>query len=437
MPLLPSIPSWFIGEADPNRRSTLRALNINVGTRTAYDLMCGSASIIVTAYALALGINKADMGYLASVTYLAVCLQAVGIYLQPHIKDAKRFAIGIGALEPLLIIAMVALMPLVVPGGRLLMCVIFIALAVGTMQLSRPIIDDWIAQSIPPRLRPSYLSRRAQVMATVQIVVVMCVGFLADFLGKSDTVAMGGLIIFGAGIGLISVLTLQGAKAPVLDPSRPSLKEFLGVFAHKPFARVLIVTLGFNLPFYFGAPYYQTFNLDVLKMSAAESGALTVLYGLSKFVALFMAHKSIKYVGGRNLLLISGPFYAVFFAIFLFCSPDRYWPLYVAWCVIGLCDGTYNVVMATELYKSIPNVGPRTTFFATYAILSSACYGIIAGLVPTFLHLLTEGVPFLMGKIGVQMEVSADSGLYMMYAMAALLMLPCGLSGLAISKKER
>jgi hypothetical protein len=438
MRVLPkSVSKVLLGESEPGTRATLVAFNINVGSRVIFETLCTAGSIIVTAYALSLGIDKNDMGYLPACMYLAVGMQVFCLYMLPSIKNPKHFAISIGAIEPMILIALVALMPLAPAGLRLPMFIAFVLVAAGSMQLTRPIIDDWIAQSIPERVRPAYLSRRAQVIAVMQIVVGLSFAWLADFLGKTDPVALGGMIIFGCGMGLLSLVTLQGAKAPKADAKRPSLRDCIGVFWHKPFTRVMIVILGFNLPFYFAAPYYQTFNLDVLKMTATQAATFTVIYSLSKIIALFMAAKLIKRLGSRVLLLISTPFYALFFLTFLFCTPDRYWPLYIAWFFIGMCDGTYNVVVGTELYKAIPRDGPRTTFFATYNILSLVCYGVVAAMVPSFLHLLQAGVPWVLSKLGSTMPVSSDLGLYSLYALAAVLMLPCGLSGLAMSKKDR
>ena len=434
--LLPSsLSRHLLGGENPNLRATLRAFNLNVGLRMTYEAACGAGALILTAYALSLGINEKDMGYLPAAMYLAAAMQMVCLFLLPKIKDAKGFAIKMGAVEPLLIITLVALMPLVWTSARLTLFIVMLLIATSTMQITRPIIDNWVAQRVPERVRPKYLARRTQIVAALQIIAVMSFAFLADKLGKTDPIVMGGLVVLGAALGLMSVLALQGAAMPKTESTAPTLRDLAIVLTHKPYMRVMIVSLGFNFPFYFAAPYYQTFNLKVLDMSVSMAGSLTVLYAVSKFVSLFVSHIAIKKLGSRWMLLCMTPVYTAFFVMFMFCTPDRYWPLLIAWFVVGACDGAYGVIIFTELFKAVPKEGPRTMFFAVFNIASVVLFGIIAAMVPHFLGFLETGLPALLSKLGITLQVAPGGALYMLYALAAILMLPCGMSALAMSKK--
>jgi hypothetical protein len=160
-----------------------------------------------------------------------------------------------------------------------------------------------------------------------------------------------------------------------------------------------------------------------------------VIYGVSKFISLFASHHMIKKLGARWTLLVLGPFYALFFLMFILCTPDRYWPLFVAWAVVGACDGTYGVVLFTELFKAVPKNGPRTMFFAVFNITSVVLYGVIAAMVPNFLGFVETGLPALLGNLGITLQITSAGAFYILFALAAFLMVPCGLSALAMPKK--
>gem|GEM_PF-3130007 len=93
-------------DIDETRRS-LAWFNANAGLRLWYDNIAGITGFIFVGYALALGVDKDKIGYLASIASLACLVQLAGLLAANSIRDKKRVAILVGYLEPAIYMGMV------------------------------------------------------------------------------------------------------------------------------------------------------------------------------------------------------------------------------------------------------------------------------------------------------------------------------------------
>jgi MFS family permease len=124
--------------------------------------------------------------------------------------------------------------------------------------------------------------------------------------------------------------------------------------------------------------------------------------------------------GIRRVLWACGPLYALFFLAYLFCTPERTWPLFAAWALVGLADAAFSIAAAMALYDSVPETPGRPVYFAIANVLSIGIF-CIGGVM---------AIPILEGlqSAAVQVGPFALGQFHCLYAICFILMIPatCG-----------
>jgi hypothetical protein len=112
--------------------------------------------------------------------------------------------------------------------------------------------------------------------------------------------------------------------------ARVTWKDARDALRFRPFRNYLAGTLIRNLPFLLACPYYQVFYLRELDMKASRIAYMTIGYLVVKLLVTGFCGRFIQRYGVRRAVWVSGPLYATFFLAFLFCTPERTWPLFAA-----------------------------------------------------------------------------------------------------------
>ena len=173
----------------------------------------------------------------------------------------------------------------------------------------------------------------------------------------------------------------------------------------------------YNLPFFFGCPYYQVFNLKVLQLSESMIAYLMIGYYLIKiFISPYWGTWADR-LGPRRAIYLVSPLYVLFFALYVFSGPTRPWVIFIAWAIAGIADAGFNVAFTSALYRSIPETSSRQIHFAVYnlsALLFTALGAAMAARLMEALkgYSLTIG-PWTLGQF------------QLLYGGCALLLIPC------------
>lgn len=411
------------------RRNVLESFNWSAVFRTFYDSICGAGTFVFVGFALSLGVAKEDMGILASVVSFACLAQVVSLALVNYVRDKKAFIIAVAALEPILFVGAVMALPQVPAGSRIPVLAAAVFLAAAFAHLTRPLTDNWLATTIPEGLRGRYLGRRFQLLAAVSVVTTLAAGLLSERIDKSNTVAMGCLIAAGGIFGVLAVFALRGAAMPALSAeSRVTLKDLREVVRVRSFRRYMLFSLVYNLPFFFACPYYQVFNLRELEMKESAIAMMMVGYQVVRIVVTRFAGPLVDRRGVRWVALACGGVYAAFFFTFPFCTPERHWPLFVAWAVAGAGDAACSLAVTAALYESVPNTPSRPAYFAITNLIGVGAYGIGA----------LAAVPILTALKGV----SWDAGpvhvgqFHCFYLLIGVSMIGCTFAALLLERKK-
>lgn len=409
-------------------RASLESFNRSVAFRSVYDTVCGGTTFVFVAFALSLGLAKERMGFVTTLVSLACALQMVGLLAINRAKDKKRFVIWAATLEPLALIAAVVAAPFLPAGWRIPAMAAAVFMAAGSLHLTRPMQDSWLATTIPAGIRGRYLGRRFQVSSVSMILSLLAAGFVMERIDRGNSLALAMVLVAGGAFGLLSVQALHGAvMPPVAAASRITRADLLRCIRLRPFRRVVLGTSLYMLAFAFAVPYYQVVNLEVLQLRESVIAGMLATYHVIRILVNRFCGKLVDRKGPRWAGLACGPAYALFFAAFLFADAARPWPVIVGWALVAAVDSLWSVAMFSALYAAAPPTAARPAYFAVFNMALIGVFGLGALLAVPVLGLL-DGHGFAAGPFRV-------GQFQLFYAFAAAVMV-CGTAGALLLPKQ-
>ncbi len=400
------------------RRVSLAALNWNLSLRAVFDAVCGVSGFIFVNYALSLGVAKEKMGYFTSLVSIACLFQMLALMLSPYILNKKRYALTLGFVEPVIMIAAVLTAPLVPPGWRLPFVTLAVFMAAALLHLTKPTTDDWISASIPDGIRGRYLGRRMQLQSFALIATTIVSGFMAERVDRSASWDWALLMTVGGLFGVLAIRAMARASMPdVSSAARVCWRDFGAVVRDRPFRLCVAGYLCISLPFFVACPYYQVFYLRVLQLNESVIAALIAGYYIMRIVCLPMLGRLTDRVGVRPVLWLTLPIYVVFFAGLALLNPACRWPLALLWTLAGIADSALGVANLSAIYRCVPAIRVRQAYFAFLNVLLLVFNAVGALL----------GVPFLEALKHFSFSVgSVEFGHFnLLFGLCGALMIPC------------
>jgi len=399
------------------RRRSLEAFNWSAILRSVFDTLCGGTTFVFVGFALSLGIAREKIGLITLITSLACLLQIVAVMLLGVIEDKKRFIMRVALAEPLIMMAAVLALPFLPPWLRVLALLTAVFAAAACLQLTRPLLDNWVSCTIPAGVRGRYLGRRFQLLSGVTIVCTLAAGFIAERIDKQDSFGLGCVLAAGGVFGFLSVLVLRHATMPALSAeARASWADVRQILHQRAFRRYLYAFAIYNLPFLFACPYYQVFHLTVLHMPESLIATTMIGYLLTKLFVTRWCGRLHDRWGSRRLILRAGAIYTVFFLMYPLAGTERAWMILVAWALVGAADAAWNVSVTAVLYGVIPETRARPAYFAFASLLNSGLCGLGALVAIPVLGAMADWAwklgPFQFGQF------------HFFYAMCTVLMIP-------------
>ena len=412
-------------------RTSLERFTLNAGFRAIFDILCGGATFAFVAFASALGITNEKMGFITTTATVACILQMVAIPLGKRFTDKKRFMLSVAVCEPLFFTLAIIAVFFLPSSLRPYLIGIAVFLSAAAAHLSRPHTDEWFSSIIPAGIRGRYLGRRLQIYSASVVLSTLIAGWLIDHaIGRSNARGLSLLLIVGGISGLLSVIVLSGAFLPETSSRTvPSLNAFKTVITTPTFLRFLAFMFIFNIPFYFACPYYQVFNLQILKMPALLIAVMQTGYYLLKIIFMPVLGKIADKKNHVQILALTGILYTLFFMFFPFSSETRHWPILLAWGFVGLSDALFGITSQIMLYKSVPIIPSRQAFFAVYNLFTLIGYGIGSSLAVPFLDSI-KGRSFHFGSFHL-------SNFHIFYAGCAVLMAATSFSVLLLKEPKK
>lgn len=375
-------------------RKTLESFNWTLGLRSVFDALCGATAWVFTSFALSLGVSSKAMGVIGAVVSGAALAQIAALFVSNKIRDKKGLMVTLAIVEPLALILAVVALPYAPEAARVPLLSLAAFCAASSLHLSKPVTDDWVAQSVPAALRPRFIGWRARLLACVAIFCTPGIGYAIDLIGSKNTTGLGYLLLLGAAFGLLAALPLRHASMPERSAkSEVAVTDLLQVMRDKPFRYFIVGIIGPLLPFFFILPYYSVYQLEVVGIDAKHLAWITMVYLILKIMLLKLAENLLPRLGPRKMLIASIPMYVAFFFFmgmahhvdadasreFNLAMPywKGVWPIAAAWWFASLGDALWNVAQGTLLYGIVPEGKNRPAFFAAFNLMTFMAYSVV------------------------------------------------------------
>jgi len=339
-------------------RETFR-ISITEGAYSqVYSSLAGAGSVFLTKLLVMLGASSIQFGILAATGQIFFVLMPLGALvtrkLTLHKSATVKWAVAGRALTPL-----IGVFPLFL-SDRISITAVLAVFAASTalLAVSANIWTGWMARMVPLRIRGRFFAKRNAVLLSFGLSVAFLLGLLVDNFNNDPAslrLVMAGLFVFAGIIGLIGLrILLKQPEKPTNTDDIPALKLFKEPFKDKNFRKLCLFGGWWMLAVGIGAPFWQPFMIEVLRMGVTEM----LLYGMTSTLGSIL---TLKYWG--RLIDRYGNITAMKLAIgigsivplaWLFVTHGSIWILFVEALIAGSMWGCVGVVTANLVLAVAP-----------------------------------------------------------------------------------
>jgi MFS family permease len=370
---------------------------------------------VLTGWALYLGASPVVIGFLGALPLAAQVVQIPAAALT-HRLGAKRLAVATIGASRVIWLSLVALPFLHLPvstGLAVFLAVIGIAALLGVVGSNA--WTAWMGDLVPGPIRGRFFGRRMVYLSIAGTLTSLCAGLALDVLGprgfKGETLAALAAVACAAGVASIWLLLQQ--HDPGHEPDRPCpMWREVARSVRDPAARPFLGYLfGWNVAVGVSASFFSFHMLANLKMGFALAAVHGIAVAIVRIVTAPAWGRVVDRFGARPVLIVCSFGISLIPAIWLFATPDRWWPIALEALLGGTLWGGHGIA-AFDLSIGL---SPRTTrpfylgAFATAGGLGFAASSMLAGLLAhgltTPLHVLGASwgathVLFLLSAVG-------------------------------------
>ncbi len=350
-------------------------------------------SIFITKMAQMLGATSLQFSILSAIGRLSDVFQLFGIAIatkQNTLKKPVLFLSGIGRGLAFFF----GFLPFVVrPQHALWAFILLFFLSVAVQSMSNNVWLAWVSDIFPHRIRGRFFATRSLYLLIAGLITGYCVAFFIDlydthpgtlasalfsFIGTRgiftpESLQYCFLIIFiiAALIGLWGLFVLRKQDERPRCIAHASFTQQLGdAFSDKNFRNLLIYGAWWMLAVGVGAPYWQPFMLQTLKISVLTIQIYGTISVLGSVLALRYWGKFIDRFGNKSAMHCAVILGSINPLIWVCITPDTYWPIFIEAFTSGVMWAGANVI-ATNFVLSVAPPEKKQMYSAIFGAVSS------------------------------------------------------------------
>ena len=385
------------------------------GSWGVYGRVATLTGPLFTGFALSLGATEAQIGLMASCAMATGLIQVLSVLFVNRVGDKKRFVIGVGLVE-VVVIPAVVFIPLTLPHGwritGMFACIIVASIAVNAMM---PIYNSWFSALLPSTARARYLSRQTIVNTLSAIVAGYALGRFLDLFDAPHKYH-GFLVVFLIGMagGVGGYLALVRSPFPRVSAEDADIRLsslFTVPFRNKPFIRFMVCQMSWVLATGLAEPFYSVFMIKTLGVSYSAIAIFTNISLIMQIVGYRVWAGLVDRYGSKPILqLLLLPFVAVPL-LWVFNRSDNYALIPFIMVIAGFLSSGISTAVGPLFYGLLPQGKEQPVYFAlwstTFRMVSAVAPLIGGALVAHFetLHVSVAGFP--VGNLQVVFVASA------------------------------
>lgn len=401
------------------RYRLLKSLKYSQKEAVASSTMTATCDNFITAFALHLGANNIQMGFLTAFPQLlGSCMQLVSVWLGA-LLTRRRIVLFTAIMQTSLMFCFGVLALLRRP-GLVESLIMLLMLYHATSNLIQPQWRAWIGSLVPANQRGAFFATRTQRTIATSLAMFLGGGIILTLADRYALAWLGFLaLFFVSGIGrAFSCYYLWRMH----DPEPQPLLAEVGIFystLHEMRQSVSDATFRNYTTFFAGmqgtvaisAPFFAVYMLEELQFTYLEYSINLMASIATQFTTLRFWGKISDQYGNRLVMLLSST--AVPAIPLLWLVSDNYFWLLLAQLLSGLAWSGFNLTSANYLY----DIRPHHTNFATYAAVQAAITAVLV-----FIGGLAGGyLASVSGALAAQLPFTLGSALFIVFFASALM----------------
>jgi MFS family permease len=387
----------------PRQSITRKALRISTveGSWATLHFALTSGAFF-TGFALLIGANDFQLGWLAAIPLLSQVFQLPGAYLVEK-TGLRRPVVAWFSVVSRTLWLPIALIPLMCADHRIRMFGILYLAACVSMSFAVSPWIAWMSHLVPPSIRGRYFGTRNRIAAIVGAVAAWVGGVAIDAFEHRGYETSGYLALF-----LVAVIAGLAAFRLILrqpDPGyraeqMPPLKAYLlQPVRDRNFRRILAFYLYWWFSVNIAAPFFNAHLLKHMEWSYQSIQLLGIVVAVVSILCQKMWGRLVDRFGHKPVLTICAigiiqlPFY------YAFCPWDVRWPIYVNALFTGLFWGGFGLASFNQMIAALPP-NRRTMYVAVLSALTGIT-NFVATILSGWLAEQWEGLRWQIGSLTV------------------------------------
>ncbi|MBN1295656.1 MFS transporter [bacterium] len=341
-------------------RSAVRVSIVEGMFAQVFMSLAGTGSIFLVKFAVLFDATPLQLGILAAIGQLSLVFQPLGTILTRLLTSRKRLVIRMAAAGRILAVLFGITGLLLQPRSAIWVFLSLLLVSCILQSISANAWIGWIADIFPARIRGRFFALRSRYLLLTGLVTgyIACT-FMDLFDSELSAVekviathipalfghsleplrpwAFISVYSFAAVVGLIglSILARQPERIKKIDPGR-SFTLLAEPFRDKNFRWLALYGVWWMLAVGIGAPFWQPFMIQKLKMSMVDIqiyGTISVLASLSVLKTWGVI---IDRFGNKTAMTIAILMSGMNAGIWVFATPETYWLTYMEAVTSGM-----------------------------------------------------------------------------------------------------
>ena len=338
-----------------------KALSLSIREGASASVMTGTGNSFITPFALSIGANNFQIGFLSS--FVGLVGPLTQLYNSRAIEKYSRkkvvmLTVLLQALLwiPIIVLGMAYYFGFFVDYLPWLL-ILFYSVHIGIGAIAGPVWFSWMGDLVPEKFRGDYFSKRNKIVTTVSVIMMLIAGFFLDFFRTNGSVLIGFSILFSIAMlaRIYSVFIFRKQYCPKLELPKDyyfSFREFVARALTNNFGK-FVFFMGF---FYFAvsiaSPFFAVYMLKELEFNYLWFTIITLSSSVFSIIAMtFWGKFSDKY--GNRLVLVISSVLISFVPIFWLFSSSKLYIIFVPQLVGGLAWGGFNLAAFNFIYDSV------------------------------------------------------------------------------------
>jgi MFS family permease len=330
-------------------------------------------------FALAAGATSTDIGILAAAAnLLSVAGFLPGAMIAARLRTRKAMVLATGYGPSRLLLPFLALLPLLVPAGPVL---VFLIIAVNALRIlggsmGAPAWTSFVADLVPQQSRGRFFSSRMFASGITALAVSPLAGFIIRTINGADTRALPGFqvsLVAAFALGLVSVaFFLKIPEPPARTPQRlgRQVRGLVDLLRRNPaFTWLAVSSFVWGAALNMAGPFFNVFIVTDLGGNAAAVGTTAGVFAFTGLVGQLVFGRLADRRGNRWILVRTGFLIPVLPVLWSFARVPLHG--YLINAPSGFLWAGYNLASFTILLEMCP-AEDREAAFALYQTVVSA-----------------------------------------------------------------